>query len=626
MPQDLSPKSFHQQMHRGYKRTANFRRARLMFLRELAGSYYDRSAGRIGDKPLNLIFNAIRTIVPTIVMEYPDFHVDSQFVAYRDYGELLGLALGYDTKRKNLTEKYRRAIVDSLFLIGTLKTGLAGTDAALFFDEWEESWDPGTIYTETVDFDDLVIDPGCTDLENAGFLGDRVRVPRRALLESGLYNNALVERVPTANSEHNTTGRAQALSQRGVSMSDVSEFMDEIEVVELWVPSQRAVLTMPWGDDLYFNDYLRVEDYYGPDKATGPYTFLQLGVPVPDNPFNAPPVGAWYDLHILANRLAKKTIDQASRQKTIVGYRRNAADDAQEALDAADGEAIAMDDPDGMKEFNFGGQVNTNETMTAQLSSWFNMLAANPQGVAGQTMDANSATEASILQSNANVGLNDMKDRVYRFVAAEASRRVWYMHTDPLIDVPLIRRKPTPAVSDPATGALIQPASIAEVQVFLTPEARRGDWLDFTFTVQPESMGRIDSQVRLRQALDFAIKVLPAAATAAQTMMMLGIPFSVPRFIIKMAKEAGITWMDEVFFDPEFQVHMANVMMASPQPDGSVGQVAPSEPGAASPAALMQNGQPGNVGMVPSMGRMLRQDQQSGADESQRDQGVRPLA
>jgi hypothetical protein len=51
-----------------------------------------------------------------------------------------------------------------------------------------------------------------------------------------------------------------------------------------------------------------------------------------------------------------------------------------------------------------------------------------------------------------------------------------------------------------------------DVQVVLTPEARRGEFIDFMFDIEPESMGRRDSRVRFAQALDFATKIMPAVS------------------------------------------------------------------------------------------------------------------
>ncbi|KKK72805.1 hypothetical protein LCGC14_2900210, partial [marine sediment metagenome] len=93
MPAEISPRKVQDAVQRGFKRLHNFRSARLMFLRQYTGQYYDKTRGDVGTEPLNLIFNAIRIFVPNLVMNFPTSHVESNFLAARDYAELLGLAL-----------------------------------------------------------------------------------------------------------------------------------------------------------------------------------------------------------------------------------------------------------------------------------------------------------------------------------------------------------------------------------------------------------------------------------------------------------------------------------------------------------------------------------------------------
>lgn len=620
MPAEVSPKKLQLSVQKGFDRFRNFRNARLMFLRNYVGQYYDKDHGEVGTEALNLIFNAIRILVPNIVMSFPKHRISSRYLSHKQYAEMLEMALGYHDKEIDIKDTYRRCIVDAIFTLGILKTGLAESDSVYAFDDYDQI-DTGSIYTESVDFDNFVADPNSKDhlFRDAAYIGDRICVPRSALLDSGLYKNELVERLPAVGTEH-TADRARDLSRRNINPGDDDSWLQEyVEVVELWVPQADALVTVPGAKDVIFDDYLRVDDYYGPD--TGPYTFLALTPPVPGNPLPVPAVGIWNDLHTLSNRMAKKIIEQAERQKDVVGYKRSAADDAQEALDASDGEAIAMDDPDGLKVYSFGGQKQSNEVHLAQLQSWFNMMSANPEALSGQRFDADSATEARILANNANVHLADMKDLVYTMAAEEAKKRAWFLHTDPFINLPLVKRETVPAQYQmtPQGPVTVQPAQQVDAQIFLTPEARSGDFLDFTFEVWPESMGRKDSQSQFMEAMDFAVKILPAAMTAAQTAMMLGFPFSAKAFLIRMAKDRGIDWIEEVFYDPEFQLQMAMYQLRSPQSDESKGKAVGA---AQSPNALtqfMQNGQPGSVmGSAPSPIQQERQQQQAGANEGQR--------
>lgn len=601
MPSDMTPSRLMEAAENGFKRLQYFRANRLMFLRSFVGQYYDADQGEIGTEPLNQIFNAIAVIVPNLVSTFPKHVVSSDWAAYREYGELLGLALDKQAKSMKLPATLRRWIVDALFTMGILKTGLCDSNSAVHFDG-DEGTDPGSVYTRLVDLDDFTFDPTTSDIEDGIFIGHRNRgISRVQLLDSGLYRNDLIERLPRAGTQLESGSRE--LSRGKLTHDQISNLDDEVDITELWIPSAKALVAIP-GIDMVTEDYLRVSDYYGPDS--GPFTFLRLTPPVPNNPMPVPAVGIWHDLHVLGNRMAKKIIDQALRQKDVLGYQRAAADDAQEIVDARDGDAVAMDNPQSVATYSFGGQRRSNESHMAQLQTWFNYMSGNVEALGGIREESGSATQATILNQNGSVRINDLNDLVYTATAEEASKRAWYLHTDPLINIPLTRRQQMPAVYD--AGTMVQPAQIVEQQVVLTPEARRGDFLDYAFEIGQKSMSRLDPAQRLQRALEFAIKVIPAAATAAQTCLLMGVPFSFQAFIVRMAKEADIDWMDEVFFDPQFQMRAAQTMMKLPGIQGSQGQVA-------SPAAIQQNGQPGNVAAVQPGG--LSAQAQQGANPGQ---------
>lgn len=616
---EITPNKLQKAVNRGFDRLKNFRSARIHFLREYAGPYYDHTSGEVGGAAMNLIFNAIRVIVPTLVMNFPKHTVISPYLQQRQYADLLGLALDQHDMKIDVRNIYRRVIVDAIFTMGILKTGLAQSSSVYAIDD-ETNIDPGTVYTEAVDFDNFVVDPNCKDhmFRDATFMGDRITLPRQMLLDSGLYNNDLIERLPRAG-ETSSDRRASSLSMRNIQIDDNYALEDEIEIVELWVPSANAIVTVPGSSDVTMDEYLRVDDYYGVKE--GPYTLLALTPPVPGNPMPVPMVGVWYDLHVLANRMAKKIIEQAERQKDIVSYKRSASEDAEELRNAADGEAVAVEDPSEVQVMHFGGQQNSNETHLAQLQGWFNMMAANPEQIGGQSVQASSATAANILQQNASIGLEDMKDLVYQMAAAEARRRAWYFHTDPMINIPMTKREKvqTPMqVQGPMGPTWMLAPVMQDVQVILTPEIRSGDFLDFNFNIEPESMGRRDSKTRLAQEMSFCQQVLPAVMAAAQVAMQLGIPLSAVNLLMRMAKDSGIEWMDEVLYDPQFQQQLMQQQMMGPPPTGKA-QAAPNQPNQGLMNGMMQNGQPGQVqAPPPTQGQQFNQQAQGGADEGQR--------
>ncbi|MFH1741700.1 MAG: hypothetical protein ABIH23_22060 [bacterium] len=615
MPSEMGPRKLQRAVHEGFKRLENFRRARLMFLRDFTGQYFDKDHGIVGNEPLNLTFNALSVIVPNIVMTFPRYTVKSEFVAYRQYGDLLGMALEKSAKEIKLTKTLRAWVVDAFFCMGILKTGLCESGQSIAFDE-SDRYDVGQIYTESVDFDNFVFDPSARSFETAGFVGDRIQMPRQNLLDSGLYKNDLIERLPPSGTDLDNP--VDELSMQNINRKDVDSLQDLVDIVELWIPDANALVTIPGSSDFTADDFLRVTDYYGPNS--GPYTYLRLTPPVPNNPLPVAPIGIWHDLHVRANRMMSKIMDQAERQKDILGYKRANADDAQEIIDAADGESAPMDDPSGAKIFSFGGQQRSNEAHLNHLQYWFNMMSGNTEAMGGFRSDASTATQAQILQANGTIRIEDLRNIVYEAAAEEGSKRAWYLHTDPLIEVPLTARyvKPAKYVLGPNGAQMVSPAEQVDQQVVLTPEMRRGDFLNFQFEIQPKSMSRLEPAMRLQRAMEFAVKLIPAAASATAVCMQMGIPFSFPAFVRRMAKEMEIEWIDEVFYDPEFQMQMAEIMLKTPAMEGSQGTTAPrQQPNAGLMGGMMQNGQPANIPNVTPAIPPIQEVAQRGAVPAQ---------
>ena len=100
--------------------------------------------------------------------------------------------------------------------------------------------------------------------------------------------------------------------------------------------------------------------------------------------------------------------------------------------------------------------------------------------------------------------------------------------------------------------------------VRLTPEVRRGDFIDWHFEVEPESMSRMDTQTRIQRAMEFVGSQLPAIVQTGMVMMQMGLPFDLSGVITRMAKEAGMDWWDEVWFDERFQAKMQFMLAQSP--------------------------------------------------------------
>jgi len=559
MPEFVTPSKIQTVARRGFERMKNYRLARAMFVKEFAGAYYSKKGYALtGDEPINLIFHTVRTFVPNLVMANPINKLITPVSTQKFYGELLGLALDQLQQDIKFKETLRGWVVSALFAWGIVKTGLAASGEMLHFGDVDV--DPGQVYTELVDLDDFVIDPICTDVSKAKFMGSRIRVPRQFLLDTEGYDHDLVMKLPR--SQFNVGNKVEDLTKSNAS-SEMFTIQDLVDVVELWVPEANALVTIPDPAQIIFEKYLRLADYYGPKE--GPYTFLSFTPPVPNNPFPIAPVSLWYDIHRMANRVFAKIMDQAERQKDILIYNPAQADEAQDIIESKDGDSVASQDPRGFQIASFGGQNRNNEVMLQELQMWYNYIAGNPDQMAGNLTRGTrgtreTATRSQILQANANISIEDARDILYDKTAEISKKQGWYLHTDPLIDLPITKRK---------TGG-------EQIQLRLTPEQRQGDFLNFTFKIVSKSMSRLDPTIRSRRIMEFATNLVPALMNSAIIAMRMGVQFNVQKAITDLAKEMDISeYVQDWFNDPEFQQKIALMMALGPQNVGKASVITP---------------------------------------------------
>jgi len=553
----------------GFERFGDYRQARAMFIKDYVGQYYANPKGLSGEYPINLVYLAIRSLVPNLVMREGMNKVITDVLAHREYAELLGLALNRLQKQLKMKRKLRAGIVDMCFAFAVFKTSLAASGNLLPGDD-DINIDPGQVYTELIDLDDFVFDPLSKSFDTASFLGHRVAVSRYKLLEEQEgWNKDLVLKLPAISDSTRDDERVDQLSQKDNDASATRDMQEEVEIVELWIPEAQQICYIPNPYDVAFDKFLKIQDYYGPDE--GPYTFGSLTPPVPSNPLPVAPVGVWRDINHMANRIYRKFMDQADRQKDILLYKPTYADQAQAILDTPDGNSVACDDPSAIQTVSFGGQNPENEKMLNSLHTWFNYMAGNPDQMAGVRSSASTgkATEVQVLQSNASVGIEDMRDIINDVAGDISAKQAWYLHTDPLIELPLTKRV----------------AGKGEIQVWLTPEQRQGDWLEYNFEIVKRSMTVLDPAMRTKRIMEFATNVVPAAFNAGMLAMQQGFPFNVPRYLMQVAEEMGIeSFMDEIFEDPTFRQRMQVFAASGPQDSGKAGNSAAG--------AMQNNGNP----------------------------------
>lgn len=562
MPATIDPQSLQRAVTQGFDRVENFRRARYRFMEEYVGQYYDKADG-VGEEaqPINLIFKAISILVPHLVSKNPEHDVESHYAMYSSTAELLKLYLDDLVSKIGYKHELRLTIIDALMSVGIVKDGLGVSGQSL--DGPDGLTSLAMPYAKRVDLDDFTIDPLCRNIREALFVGSRVRVPRAFIEESGLYNLDGA-RLPSIQDQMRRGTEVEALSRnkRKVNRGEENQLVDYVDLVEVYLPDARKVVTVPFGEHMHSKDFLRVVDYDGPEPTgdspvLGPYHLLGFHW-VPNNPFPVPPCGIWMDLHEMANSNAAKATRQADRQKEVLVYGRGAADDAEQVANASDGESIAVDHPDMIKSVTFGG---VNDAVYEHLN-WIKQEFGESgpgdfQALGGESSGASTATQANILASAANIRVGDMKDLIYDFSASVSRSLAWYGFTDPLLELPLKKRIP---------GG-------EDVTLMLTPEAIHGDFLDYHFDISLESMDRENPLQRSQKLIQFVQTVIPTAIQTFMQFFQIGMPqmFNPIKFININAKLQGIDHFEAVWGDPEFQMMVMEMIAKAPIMQGAQG-------------------------------------------------------
>ena len=598
MPELITPTQIEELVILGFKRMERFNNVTRMLFKSYIPEYYQRDCAKDVDEPINLVFNTIRAFVPNLVMRNPITHVTTPYVAHKQYADLLGLGLDSVSRQIGLKDELRAWITNALFGWGIMRVGIKASGEQLNFDD--VLVDNGQVYARNISLSNFGFDPTCTHINRAKLLWDRVTIPREILLSTEGYNHDVVRGLPS--SPTNMTESVADQTRTTEAKTVMAKLQDEVDVVQIYVPEIESWVLMGDPKQSRSGKYINVAEYNGPKE--GPYTFLSFSPPVDESPFPVPPVSIWYELARLTNRIFNKMVRQFESQKDIGLYSPNQADTVSQIEEAVTNEWVPTMDPKGIQVVSFGGQNPNNERFLSELNMIYNTMAGNPELLQGQAVPGGKSTTATAvqaLQNNASITLEDMRDIVYDRTADVERDIAWHLHTDPFMDMVLSKR---------TTGG-------EQVQLFLTPEQRMGDFLDFTFKIVARSMSKMDPMVRSKKIVDFCTNIIPGAAQTAMVLMQIGQQFNIQRYLSQVAFEMGIEDVaEDMFDDPEWDQKMAVMMMLGPQNPGKAGS-------GGSPAGAAQNKGNAMARPVSTPTQDFNQQSQASAAEAQSiNQGV----
>ncbi len=475
-----------------------YRNNRIAFLRQYAGPYYTSGEGASEDRePLNTIFQLVSLYVPHLVYQNPKAMATTNFPELRAEGNKLELGLNRLFSEIDLRSTLRTCVTDALFGAGIVKCGLTSGGQQYEVDGYLH--DNGQPFCDAVDIDDYVIDPEARRREEAWFEGNKYKMPLSYLKEASGYNQKIVDTLKPRENYGNER-KSEDLS-RADHKIDEEKLVDYVELVDLWLPKENILVTMAANPD-DVQGFVREMQWEGPER--GPYEMLGFHW-VPNNLLPLPLTSVIYDLHLLLNKQARKLGRQADRQKDLVLFDRTKTEEAKEVQGANDGEMVGVDNVDRFNQVSFGGVNDKGFQNLSMLHSELSTYGGNTDLLGGIMAQSETLGQDQMLMQNASIRVDDMRAQVHYFTKKIIERLAWYLTSDPLIELPLIKE-------------------ISGVQIPVTYSAkdREGDFLDFSFDLQPHSM-QADTPSRKYQRLQLAMNdvIVPSIQLGAAQGLML---------------------------------------------------------------------------------------------------------
>lgn len=459
-------RKLHRAIDWSHGQLAVFRNNRYTALKQYVGHNYSND-GSQQIIPVNLLEMALQTSRRSLVSAIPRVLITTIHGRLKGTAMRLDLAVNDLLREINFADPLANVVMDALLSIGIMKTGinLASINLGGFLH------DAGQPFADRVDLDDWTHDARPDRWEQVQFAGDRYMVPLEWAKETPQFRaSGLQDNLHSTRPEDMESGGASKLAAKlsGRRGHSSETFHDLIELMDVWLPNEKLLLTFPpeWASPLP----LRILEFSEPES--GPYHLLGFN-PVPNNIMPLPPVSLWIDLHRMANRLFVKSGRQAERQKTLTVVSSQGINQAQDLIDASDGDAIRNDFPERIKEVRMGGPENAILAMFMMAKGLFNDMAGNPNLLSGLGAQAETFGQDRQNLESANKRIAEMQQRTVRFTKDVTRDLGWYVWNDPKIHKQLIFELPGTDI---------------KVPVVFSAEEREGDFFDYAFDVDPFSM------------------------------------------------------------------------------------------------------------------------------------------
>ncbi len=551
MKNDLSLDRLCTAMNRSRYVLKRFREERTAAVRKYVGPHWSEESTE-KKRPLNLLALYVQIIGRFLVSKNPRVMLSTFNRQAKPMVAAMQSWANKEIEHVRLSNTLQRIVLDGLFSIGIAKVALATpADSALL--GWHQQ--AGKPFCERVDLDDFVFDIHARDFSEVSFLGHRFRTPLAAVKESKIYNKNRKDLTASTDELYNVEGDERISVLGRTVYGNSEEYEDFVDMWEVYLPRHRVVVTLAddaSGPVLLDEKPLREQQWVGPES--GPYHLLAYGM-VPGNAMPKAPVQDLIDLDDAVNRIYRKLIRQAERQKEIGLIQGGANEDGKRIQDSNDGDLIRSDNPAAAKFASMGGPNQQNLMLGIHLAEIFSKHAGNLDVMGGLAPQAKTLGQEELLSGAATKGVADLQERTVETVTNIIKALCWYWHHDPFN--PMHTQFQLPGHPNlPPINQTVHPQQRMEL-----------DFKQLDIKVDPYSMAHVTPQQRMSQMNQIVTTiVLPMM----QLMQAQGIGFDMNVYLEKLGKYMDMPDLAEILTiqEPPAQKNQPAPSSGMPKPNG----------------------------------------------------------
>jgi hypothetical protein len=502
--------------------------------RQYVGTHYGDN-GSEGTRPLNMLEMGVTAYLQQLASRNPQVLVNTRKSSLRIAAVECEHAINQTLLDIDFENELRNWVMQALFSVGIMKVGIQVD----YMAEIDGEEIPHTsVFAESISLDDWVHDVTADkwDPQRVGFCGHKYLMTKRELSSNPNFSKNLTAKLqPRDLNEHDEMlGESDRLDEIGYGKKSTDgEYLDRIELWDIWLPEDRKVVTM----STELSEPVHEVEWEGPDR--GPYHLLGFN-PVLANIMPLPPIANWMDLDDLENKLINHLGRQASRQKTVTFVTQQGRKDGERVIRTNDGDTVVVDNPQNIKEARYGGIDQQTLAFALNVKGLTSYIMGNLDAMAGLGSSADTLGQEKMISATVSDRVRAMQASVVSATKDVIEDIGFWLWRSPTTQIHMARDIPGTDFAVDASW----PHAADEYGVDM--DLRQGDFEDYDFNIEQFSMQDLSPQIRLQTLRDIWQRdIVPLIQT--------GLKPDINKYLALVAKYSNMHELTDII--PELQAY-----------------------------------------------------------------------